>query len=74
MKLTEEHFSVSSSTATKIERINQILDPIQTSLEEKMNTAFSTAEERKAAQIAITVCIEAFREFMKFRIKHGETY
>ena len=74
MKFKVEEFSFSSSSDDRDKRIDQILTPIKTSLEEKMNAAFSTNEEKKAAQIAITVCMEAFREFMEFRMKHGETY
>jgi hypothetical protein len=74
MKFKETHLPITSSADTRRERINQILTPIQSSLSEKMNAAFSSDEERKAAQIAITVCLEAFREFMEFRMKHGENY
>ncbi len=58
MKFKETTYSSSSSDLRK-EQIERILTPIQASLEKKMDVAFSTEEEKKAAKIAVTVCMEA---------------
>ncbi len=74
MKFTETYLSPNSPSEERSEQINRILMPIKASLEEKMASAFSTDEERQAAKVAIVVCMEAFKQFMEFRMERGETY